>query len=85
WPCLHTLQQASDASEDSYNAHVNLQAPVLIVYTSGTTGHPKGAVLTQRALFYNALNSQHMHDMSRSDIILTVLPMFHVGGLNIQT
>ncbi len=85
WKCLFTLQQATATSEDSYNAQVDLHAPLLIVYTSGTTGHPKGAVLTQQALFYNALNSQHMHDMSSSDTILTVLPMFHVGGLNIQT
>jgi fatty-acyl-CoA synthase len=85
WECLSTLQQATATSEDSYNAQVDLHAPLLIVYTSGTTGHPKGAVLTQQALFYNALNSQHMHDMSSSDTILTVLPMFHVGGLNIQT
>jgi fatty-acyl-CoA synthase len=57
----------------------------LIVYTSGTTGQPKGAVLTQSALLYNALNSFHAHDMQPSDHVLTSLPMFHVGGLNIQT
>jgi fatty-acyl-CoA synthase len=59
--------------------------PLLIVYTSGTTGRPKGAVLTQRALETNAANAQHMHDMTARDHILTVLPLFHVGGLNIQT
>ncbi|MCA1299780.1 class I adenylate-forming enzyme family protein [Stappia indica] len=59
--------------------------PLLIVYTSGTTGRPKGAVLTQRALTANALNALHMHDMTSRDLVLTVLPMFHVGGLNIQT
>jgi fatty-acyl-CoA synthase len=59
--------------------------PLLIVYTSGTTGRPKGAVLTQRALDCNAANAVHMHDMTARDHILTVLPLFHVGGLNIQT
>ncbi len=63
----------------------NLADPLLIVYTSGTTGRPKGALLTQSALQWNAINSQHMHDMTSRDHILTVLPMFHVGGLNIQT
>ena len=58
---------------------------VLIVYTSGTTGKPKGAVLTQAALVWNAFNSFHAHDLRESDHVLTVLPMFHVGGLNIQT
>jgi len=60
-------------------------SPVLIVYTSGTTGRPKGAVLTQDALLCNALNAVHAHDLASSDRVLTVLPMFHVGALNIQT
>ncbi len=57
----------------------------LIVYTSGTTGKPKGAVLTQSALVNNALNSFYAHDLQPEDHVLTALPMFHVGGLNIQT
>ena len=36
-------------------------------------------------LVANAVMSQHMHDMTADDHVLTVLPMFHVGGLNIQT
>ncbi|MCT8973408.1 class I adenylate-forming enzyme family protein [Microbaculum marinisediminis] len=59
--------------------------PLLLVYTSGTTGRPKGAVLTQSAIAWNAINAIHMHDMTSHDHVLTVLPMFHVGGLNIQT
>src|SRR4051794_34976531 len=67
------------------NPHVDLSSPLLIVYTSGTTGRPKGAVLRQEALVWNAVMSQHMHDMTAADHVLTVLPLFHVGGLNIQT
>ncbi|MCP4356635.1 MAG: long-chain fatty acid--CoA ligase [Chloroflexi bacterium] len=70
---------------DSYNPHVTLETPLLIVYTSGTTGRPKGSVITQNALQWNAINSIHMHDMTSQDHILTPLPMFHVGGLNNQT
>ena len=42
-------------------------------------------MLRQEALLWNAVMSQHMHDMTASDHVLTVLPLFHVGGLNIQT
>lgn len=60
-------------------------AAALLCYTSGSTGVPKGAMLTQGALFWNAINSAHMHDLTSADRVLTTLPMFHVGGLNIQT
>jgi fatty-acyl-CoA synthase len=73
------------AAGDGRNPHVDSSLPLLIVYTSGTTGRPKGAVLPQDALLANAVMSQHMHDMTAEDHVLTVLPMFHVGGLNIQT
>jgi fatty-acyl-CoA synthase len=61
------------------------QDPLLLVYTSGTTGRPKGALLDQRALLFNALNALHGFDLTAADRVLTVLPLFHVGGLNIQT
>ncbi len=70
---------------DRVTANGKIDDAVMIVYTSGTTGKPKGSVLTQNALFYNALNSLAAHDMRSDDHILTTLPMFHVGGMNIQT
>jgi fatty-acyl-CoA synthase len=79
------LLQSSGGDGDSHSDNVDTTSALLIVYTSGTTGHPKGAVLRQDALVANAAMSQHMHDMTAQDHILTVLPLFHVGGLNIQT
>ncbi|MGV7218025.1 class I adenylate-forming enzyme family protein [Bradyrhizobium sp. UFLA05-112] len=70
---------------DSYYPCADLTDPLLIVYTSGTTGRPKGAVLRQEALLWNGVMSQHMHALTSDDHVLTVLPLFHVGGLNIQT
>jgi len=61
------------------------QQGLLLVYTSGTTGRPKGAVLTGQAMLANAAMSRHMHALTAEDHVLTVLPLFHVGGLNIQT
>jgi fatty-acyl-CoA synthase len=72
-------------SGDGRNPHVDMSSPLLLVYTSGTTGRPKGAVLRQEALLWNAVMSQHMHALGADDHVLTVLPFFHVGGLNIQT
>ena len=73
------------AGDDALNPDAGAADPLLIVYTSGTTGRPKGAVLTQNALTFNAVNSIAMHDMTSTDVVFTNLPMFHVGGLNIQT
>ena len=73
------------AGDDARDPGAGPDDPLLIVYTSGTTGRPKGAVLTQNAITFNAVNSTAMHDMTSSDVVLTNLPMFHVGGLNIQT
>ncbi|MCX7155221.1 MAG: long-chain fatty acid--CoA ligase [Rhodocyclales bacterium] len=64
---------------------VGPDTPLLICYTSGSTGKPKGVVLTQRALECNAANSADMHELTANDVILTTLPLFHVGGLNNQT
>jgi fatty-acyl-CoA synthase len=76
---------ADCADGDGSSPHVDWDSALLIVYTSGTTGRPKGAVLTHAALQANAVMSQHMHAMTSADHVLTVLPFFHVGGLNIQT
>ena len=60
-------------------------SPVLLVYTSGTTGKPKGALHTQAGLMANCIISGDAHAFTSTDHVLTVLPLFHVGGLCIQT
>jgi fatty-acyl-CoA synthase len=59
--------------------------PLKIVYTSGTTGRPKGAVLTDEALFFNTLHALAVFDLTSRDRVPAHLPMFHVGGMNIMT
>jgi fatty-acyl-CoA synthase len=74
-------------TEDDISRHLvgDDDDPVLLVYTSGTTGAPKGVLLTQLALLWNAVNSQQAHGLRLTDQVLTDLPMFNVYGLNIQT
>lgn len=57
--------------------------PLLIIYTSGTTGKPKGAVLTHENIRYNALNNCIGIGLTAEDVVLTVLPLFHVGGIGL--
>ena len=71
---------APDSREQGSPEH-----PLLVVYTSGTTGTPKGAVLSQRSLHYTVLNGVAHEGFGPGSIIASVLPLFHVGGLNIQT
>ena len=59
--------------------------PALLVYTSGTTGSPRAAVHTQANLVANMRIAAQVQQITDQDRVLTVLPLFHVGGLCIQT
>ena len=58
--------------------------PLLLVYTSGTTGRPKGALLTHANCFWTNLSFDRTADVTTTDVVLQVLPQFHVGGWNVQ-
>ncbi|MEN8182767.1 MAG: AMP-binding protein [Myxococcota bacterium] len=55
----------------------------LLMYTSGTTGVPKGALLPHRKSLYNCLNAQLFFELTGADRVLVVLPLFHSFGLQI--
>jgi fatty-acyl-CoA synthase len=56
--------------------------PCLIMYTSGTTGRPKGAVLTHGNMTWNAVNQLLGFDFAQDERTLALAPLFHIGGLN---
>ena len=60
-------------------------APALLVYTSGTSGQPKGVLHSQAGLVWNCVIATHAQELTQDDHVLSTLPMFHVGGLCIQT
>lgn len=81
-PELRPLEDPADANP--YDAEVGDDDPLLLVYTSGTTGRPKGAVLTHANCFWTNLSIDHLMDVTTFDVVLQVLPQFHVGGWNVQ-
>jgi len=68
------------ASEDV----ADIEDPQVLMYTSGTSGLQKGAVLPYRKTFFNCLNTDIFLDLSADDVVLIVMPLFHSGALFIQ-
>lgn len=63
--------------------HIREDDPLTMIYTGGTTGLPKGVVLSHRSILWNAINTIITWDLGMKDTTLTTLPMFHTGGLNV--
>ena len=79
----HQTDLNKSALQRDASVTAKLSDPLLLVYTSGSTGLPKGAVLSQKAVACNAAMSIDAHGMHENDVALVMLPLFHVGGLNI--
>jgi acyl-CoA synthetase (AMP-forming)/AMP-acid ligase II len=73
----------SGASPSAHCEPVSPEAAMILMYTSGTTGKPKGALLPHRKALYNSLNAQLYFDIRSSDRVLVVAPLFHSLGLQI--
>ncbi|MGW0504557.1 acyl-CoA synthetase [Micromonospora sp. NPDC003241] len=72
---------AETAPRDDTPVRITMRDPAAIVYTSGTTGRAKGAVLTHGNLTWTALNCIVDYDVVSTDIALMISPLFHVASL----
>ncbi len=83
WESLHEII----ATNQPLPAAVPVQADdvALIMYTSGTTGRPKGAMLTHGNIAWNNVNFLHTAAFGSDEVSLVVAPLFHIGGLNVTT
>lgn len=57
------------------------EQPILMMYTSGTTGKPKGALLSHDNLFFSSIGLSHTISWYEEDRFLMVAPFFHIGGI----
>ncbi|MGX0670738.1 AMP-binding protein [Kocuria marina] len=75
----------ASGSEEPVDEPMEQDDLALIMYTSGTTGRPKGAMLTHQNLFYQYVNALIGLDLRQDEVHLAVAPLFHIAGLNMRT
>ena len=71
------------ASDEEINATVNPDDVALLMYTSGTTGRPKGAMLTHANHAWNVFHTTQRLPIQADTVALGVAPMFHIGGTSV--
>lgn len=75
------LEESSPGCPESTEP-VKKEDPHAILYTSGTTGRPKGAMIPHRMILWNSVNTITSWGLDRNDVAPIVTPQFHTGGLN---
>jgi fatty-acyl-CoA synthase len=78
---LDVLQTEIDAAEPEAAGSPDRERPSLILYTSGTSGRPKGAMLSERNLDQTAINFGRLGKVTHESVFLVDSPMFHIIGL----
>ena len=79
WPAAQNLMaQCKDIPQQEA---VDADDVAAIMYTSGTTGHPKGAMLSNLNLWTQCINVMLVKDVREADVTLSFAPLFHVGGM----
>ncbi len=74
---------AQSAPDVVMHPQTDHDTPMTIMYTAGTTGHPKGVIITHGMTFWNAVNISTPTGLNHNSVFYCVLPTFHTGGLNL--
>jgi len=77
----HELTGDQPTSEPVPESPVPFDAPLAIVYTSGVTGNPKGAVLTHEQTYFKNFQIAFYTEAQPGDVFVAQMPLFHSGGL----
>ena len=89
-----TKDFSGDSGDDAVGARhavpqpatdIDCDSEAIIIYTSGTTGKPKGCLLTHGNLIANARQISQWLEFTKSDRLLTIMPLFHMNAVSVTT
>ncbi|MGE4133815.1 MAG: long-chain fatty acid--CoA ligase [Bdellovibrionales bacterium] len=77
------LKSSTGMSADFFES--GFADPCMIIFTAGTTGFPKGAIITPQMMFWNSVNTTMRLNITDQDVTVIFLPMFHTSGWHVLT
>ncbi|MBW2608861.1 MAG: AMP-binding protein [Deltaproteobacteria bacterium] len=82
---IDTISFDTSISEKPHYSYGKAEEPFVLIYTSGSSGEPKGVIQTHLNAFFKSVDSIIDWGMTYEDVVLVTAPLFHVAGLNALT